>query len=149
MRPVKQAYRILNYVLSLEILIQAAVIAWWAFGVTSYADDHGSISHDRLEDGSFGGGAGLSIHAVNGFMIIPLIALALLVVAFLAKIPGGVRLAAITFVLVVIQAYVLPALSEKAPGVGALHGAVALAILALTIAAPRRAGQVDAAPAAA
>jgi len=135
----KQAYRILYYVLSLEVLIQAAMIAWWGFGVTTYADDHGSISHGKLEDGGFGGSAGLSIHAVNGFMIIPVIALALLVVAFLAKVPGGVRLAAITFGLVVVQAYVLPALSEEAPAVGMLHGAVALAILGISIAAPRMA----------
>jgi hypothetical protein len=147
---VKQAYRILNYVLSLEILIQAAVIAWWAFGVTKYADDHGSISHHKLEDGGFGGSAGFTIHSVNGFMIIPLIALVLLVVAFLAKIPGGVQLAAITFALVVVQAFALPALSEKVPGLGTLHGAVALAILALTIIAPRKAREASAAtPAAA
>jgi len=145
---VKQAYRILYYVLSLEILIQAAMIAWWGFGVSAYADDHGSISSNKLEDGGFGGSAGLTVHAVNGFMIIPVIALALLVVAFLAKVPGGLRLATITFVLVVVQAYVLPALSEEAPAVGMLHGAVALAILGLTIAAPRRARDADVAPAA-
>jgi hypothetical protein len=143
---VKQAYRILYYLLSLEVLIQAAVIAWWAFGVTKYADDHGSISHHQLEDGGFGGSAGLSIHAVNGFMIIPLIALVLLVVSFLAKVPGGVRLASITFVLVLVQAYLLPALSEKSPVVGTLHGAVALAILGLSIAAPRMAREADAVP---
>jgi hypothetical protein len=145
---VKQAYRILNYVLSLEVLVQAAVIAWWAFGVTKYAEDHGSITHHQLEDGGFGGSAGLTIHSVNGFMIIPLIALALLVVSILAKVPGGVRLATITFVLVLVQAYLLPVLSEKSPLVGTLHGAVALAILGLTIAAPRMARDVDAAPAA-
>jgi hypothetical protein len=138
---VKQAYRILNYLLSLEVLIQAAVIAWYAFGIYKYADDNGSISHHQLEDGGFNGHAGAVIHAVNGFMIIPFIALVLLVVSFFAKIPGGVRLAVITFVLVVVQAFVLPELSAKAPAVGMLHGAVALAILALTIISARRAGE--------
>ena len=137
----KQAYRILNYLLSLEVLIQAAVIAWYAFGVYKYADDNGSISHHQLEDGGFDGHAGAVIHAVNGFMIIPFIALVLLVVSFFAKIPGGVRLAVVTFVLVVVQAFVLPELSAKAPAVGMLHGAVALAILALTIISARRAGE--------
>jgi hypothetical protein len=138
---VKQAYRVLNYLLSLEVLIQAAVIAWYAFGVYKYADDNGSISHHQLEDGGFNGHAGAVIHAVNGFMIIPFIALVLLVVSFFAKIPGGVRLAVITFVLVVVQAFVLPELSTKAPAVGMLHGAVALAILALTIISARKAGE--------
>ena len=142
----KPAYRILYYLLSLEVLIQAAVIAWWAFGVTSYADDHGSISHHQLEHGGFGGSAGLSVHAVNGFMVIPFIALVLLVVSFFAKVPGGVRLASITFVLVLAQAYLLPALSEKSPVVGTLHGAVALAILGLSIAAPRMAREAEVVP---
>ena len=135
----KQAYRTLNYLLSLEVLIQAAVIAWYAFGIYKYADDNGSISHDQLANGGFNGHAGAVIHSVNGFMIIPFIALVLLVVSFFAKIPGGVRLAVITFVLVVVQAFVLPALSEKAPAVGMLHGAVALAILGLTIVSARKA----------
>jgi hypothetical protein len=138
---VRQAYRILNYLLSLEVLIQAAVIAWFAFGVSKYADDHGSISHDKLEDGGFNGSAGLAIHAVNGFMIVPLIALALLVVSFFARIPGGVRLAVITFAMVVVQAFVLPALSESAPAVGMLHGALALGILAVSIVGARMAGE--------
>jgi hypothetical protein len=140
---VRRAYRILNYLMSLEVLIQAAVIAWFAFGVTAYADDHGSISHDKLTDGGFDGSAGAAIHAVNGFMVIPLIALVLLVVSFRARVPGGVRLAVITFVLVVAQSFLLPALSERAPAVGILHGAVALAILALSIVAARKAGEVD------
>ena len=143
----RQAYRILNYLLSLEVLIQAAVIAWYAFGVAKYADDNGSISHHQLEDGGFNGHAGAVIHAANGFMVIPLIALVLLVVSFRAHVPGGVRLAVITFVLVVIQAYVLPALSAKAPAVGVLHGAVALAILALSIVSARKAGEPEAAAA--
>jgi hypothetical protein len=134
---VKSAYRVLNYLLSLEVLIQAAVIAWYAFGIYKYADDNGSISHHQLEDGGFNGHAGAVIHAVNGFMIIPFIALVLLVVSFFAKIPGGVRLAVITFALVVVQAFVLPALSAKAPAVGMLHGAVALAILGISIAGAR------------
>jgi len=140
---VRQAYRILNYLLSLEVVIQAAVIAWFAFGVVKYADDHGSVSHHQLEDGGFNGHAGAVIHAANGFMVIPLIALVLLVVSFRAQVPGGVRLAVITFVLVVVQAYVLPALSQKAPVVGVLHGAVALAILGLSIVAARKAGEPD------
>lgn len=139
----RQAYRILNYLLSLEVLIQAAVIAWYAFGVAKYADDNGSISHHQIEDGGFNGHAGATIHAVNGFMIIPLIALVLLVVSFYARVPGGVRLAVITFVLVVLQAYVLPPLAEKAPAVGVLHGAVALGILALSIVSARKAGEAE------
>lgn len=139
----KQAYRILNYLLALEVVVQAAVIAWGTFGVFSYADDHGSVTHHQLESGGFTGSAGFTIHAVNGFMVVPLLALALLVVAFLAKVPGGVRLAGLLFVLVLLQAYALPALSQKWPVTGALHGANALAILAVTIVAAKRAGSTS------
>lgn len=137
----KQTYRILNYLMSLEVLIQAAVITWFSFGVSKYAEKNGAITHDLLEDGSFGGSAGLTAHAINGYMIIPFIALVLLVVSFFARVRNGVKFAAITLVLVVIQANVLPALAERAPAVGLLHGVVALAILTVTIIAARKAGE--------
>ena len=137
----KQTYRILNYLMSLEVLIQAAVITWFSFGVSKYAEKNGSITRDLLEDGGFGGGAGLTAHAINGYMIIPAIALVLLVISFFARVRNGVKFAAIIFVLVIVQANVLPALAERAPAVGLLHGAVALAILAVSIVAARKAGE--------
>jgi hypothetical protein len=133
---VPKAFRILNYVIAAEVLIQAALIAWAVFGLSKYVDHGGVINKNNWEEGSdvpFTGAYGFTLHAINGMALIPLLGLALLVVAFVAKIPGGLRFAGILFVLILVQAYLLPILSSGIPLVGMLHGAVALAILGMTI----------------
>ena len=147
----QKAFRILNYVIAAEVMVQAAVIAWAMFGLGKYVEDGGSVDKDKLDGDTmlFDGEWGFAIHGINGMALIPLLGLALLVVAYFAKIPGGVRLAAILFVLIVIQAYLLPILSEGAPFVGMLHGANALAILAMAIVGGKKGAEaVAAAPAA-
>jgi hypothetical protein len=132
---VKKAFRILNYVISAEVMIQAAMIAWAVFGESKYIDDGGVVNKDKVEgdDIPFDGVYGFIIHGLNGAILIPLIGLALLIVAFFAKIPGGVRFAAILFVLIIVQAFVLPILAGGAPFLGMLHGINALAILGMSI----------------
>jgi hypothetical protein len=136
---VKKAFRILNYVIAAEVMIQAAAIAWAVFGLTKYIDDGGVVNKDKIEGDTmlFDGEYGFAIHGINGSILIPLIGLALLIVAFFAKIPGGVRFATILFVLIIVQAFVLPILAGGAPFVGLLHGANALAILGMSIAGGR------------
>ena len=135
---VPKAFRILNYVIAAEVLIQAALIAWAVFGLSKYVDHGGTVSKNNFGEGSddipFDGVYGFIIHGINGAALIPLLGLVLLVVAFFAKIPGGVRFAGILFVLILVQAYLLPILSSGIPLVGLLHGANALAILGMTIA---------------
>jgi hypothetical protein len=132
---VKKAFRILNYVISAEVMIQAAMIAWAVFGESKYIDDGGVVNKDKVEgdDIPFDGVYGFIIHGFNGFLVIPLIGLALLIVAFFAHIPGGVRHAAILFGLIIVQAMVLPGIASSAPFVGMLHGINALAILGMSI----------------
>jgi hypothetical protein len=133
---VTKAFRILNYVIAAEVMIQAAMIAWAVFGLAKYVDDGHVINKDKFEsdDIPFDGVIGFAVHGINGAMVIPLIALILLIVAFFAKVPGGVRFAAIMFVLILVQAFVLPILADGAPFVGMLHGINALAILGMSIA---------------
>jgi hypothetical protein len=132
---VKKAFRILNYAISVEVMIQAAMIAWAVFGESKYIDDGGVVNKDKVEsdDIPFDGVYGFAIHGINGSTLIPLLGLVLLIVAFFAKIPGGVRHAAILFGLIIVQAFVLPILAGSAPFVGMLHGINALAILGLSI----------------
>ena len=139
----KKAFRILNYVIAAEVLIQAALIAWAVFGLAKYVDDGNTIDKDKMEgnDVPFDGVYGFIIHGLNGMALIPLLGLALLIVAFLAKVPGWARFAGILFVLILVQAYLLPALSEAVPFLGMLHGANALAILGMTIAGGRMGAQ--------
>jgi hypothetical protein len=132
---VKKAFRILNYVIAAEVLIQAAFIAWAVFGEAKYIDDGGVVNKDLIEGDTtpFDGVWGFAVHGINGTLLIPLIGLILLIVAFFAKINGGVRHGAIMFVLILVQAFVLPILASGAPFVGMLHGANALVILGLAI----------------
>jgi hypothetical protein len=145
---VLKGFRILNYVIAAEVMIQAAVIAWAVFGLSKYIEDGGVINKDKLDGDTllFDGETGFIIHGINGTALIPLLGLALLIVAFLAKVPGWLRFAGILFGLILVQAFVLPLLSEKAPFVGLLHGANALAILAMSIVGGRM-GAAAAAPA--
>jgi len=130
-------------------MIQAAAIAWAVFGLKSWIDDGHQYTKGAAEfdDGGwdFTSERGFWIHSLNGFMIIALIALILLVVSFFAKIPGGVKWASILFVLVIIQGHVLPGLSsEFGSGFGALHGLNAMIILGMAISAGVRVKRVTA-----
>src|SRR3954454_6622051 len=87
-----KAFRFLNYAIAAEVLIQAAMIAWAIFGLSKYIDDGGVINKDKIEGDTmiFDGEWGFAVHGINGSTLIPLLGLALLIVAFFAKIPGGV-----------------------------------------------------------
>jgi hypothetical protein len=147
---VQKAFRILNYIIAAEVLIQAAMIAWAVFGEAKYIDDGGVVNKDLVEGDStpFDSVWGFAVHGINGTFLIPLLGLILLVVAFFAKINGGVRHGVIMFVLIVVQAFVLPILASGAPFVGMLHGANALVILGLAVTGGKKGAEATAAPAA-
>lgn len=139
----KKAYTVLAFLIALEVLIQATAIAWAMFGLKDWIDAGRSYTKDAadFDDGGwdFTAERGFWIHSLNGFMIIALIALIFLIVSFFAKIPGGVKWAAIIFVLVIIQGHLLPGLSaEFGSGFGALHGLNALVLFALAVMAGKR-----------
>jgi hypothetical protein len=147
---VQKAFRILNHIIAAEVLIQAAMIAWAVFGEAKYIDDGGSVDSALIDDDStpFDAVWGFAVHGINGSTLIPLLGLILLIVAFFAKINGGVRHGAIMFVLILVQAFVLPILASGAPFVGMLHGANALVILGLAITGGKKGAEETASPAA-
>jgi hypothetical protein len=148
---VQKAFRVLNHIIAAEVLIQAAMIAWAVFGEAKFIDDGGVVNKDLIEDDSstpFDAVWGFAVHGINGTLLIPLIGLILLIVAFFAKVNGGVRHGVIMFVLIVVQAFVLPILASGAPFVGMLHGANALVILGLAITGGKMGAEEPAAPAA-
>ena len=93
-------------------------IAWGFFGVSNWITDGGVIDKEFLdctEDCESIGTAeaGFAIHMFfNGLVLIPLSSLVLLIVSFFAKVPEGIKLAATIFGLVILQVFVLPALSR-------------------------------------
>lgn len=80
----------------------------------------------------FTGAIGFMIHGMNGMMIIPIIGLALLVVSFFAKVPGGVRNAAIVLALIVLKV-ALGIFGHENAWIGLLHGINALVLFAAAL----------------
>jgi hypothetical protein len=143
----RSTYKFLAYAIAVLVVVQAGAIAWAFFGLTNEIDQNNLVINKAClesEDGCGGGFTaewGFAIHMFfNGFVLIPLLSLILLISSFFAKVPGGAAMAAGVFGLVVLQVIVLPMLSrEVASGFGALHGVNALVLMGLAYMAGRRA----------
>ena len=130
----RNLYRYLAMAIAGGVILQAASIAWGAFGVMNDVDAGTTVEENF----------GLTWHSLSGSMLIPLLALALLIVGIFARrISGALRWASIVFGLVVLQV-ALAAAAFSAPIVGLLHGTNALLILLSCVKAvmvvPRTAG---------
>jgi len=141
-----KAYRFLAIMIAVLVVVQAGAISWAFFGMTDWINDEGGVVNKELLectdcDQEFTAEWGFAIHMFfNGLVLIPLTSLILLIVSFFAKVPKGVLLAAVIFGLVILQVFVLPALSrEVGSGFGALHGVNALVLMGIAIMAGQRA----------
>jgi hypothetical protein len=141
----RSAYRVLAWLVAIEVLVQSAVIAFAVFGESTYIDGGGVVDKALVESGTadFEGVIGYPIHGINGQIVIPLIGLALLIVAFFAKIERGVALAGATFGLIVLQV-LLGMFGHGLPFLGLLHGLNALLIFGAAVAAVRAASAATA-----
>ena len=133
----KTAYRVLAYLIALEVLVQAAAIAFATFGLLSYVSGGGVLDRATQRAHTYDGAVGFVVHSVNGQMVTPAIALILLIVAFFAKIPGGAVWAAVVLVTVVVQV-LLGQFAHAVPTLGWVHGALAIVLFAVAIIAARR-----------
>jgi hypothetical protein len=143
-----KAYRFLALAIAVLVVVQAGAIAWGFFGVSNFINDGGIVDEEFLdctEDCESVGSAdaGFAIHMFFvGLILIPLCSLLLLIVSFFAKVPKGTSLAGAIVVMVILQVFVLPALSrEVGSGFGALHGINALLIMGAAGGAATRAKQ--------
>jgi hypothetical protein len=141
----RTAYRVLAWLVAIEVVVQAAMIAYAMFGESKFVDGNGVIDKALVESGTadFEGVIGFPIHAINGTFLVPLIGLVLLIVAFFAKIERGVALAGATFGLIVLQV-LLGTFGQGLPFLGLLHGLNALLIFGAAVAAARAASAVPA-----
>lgn len=139
----RTTYRVLALLIALGVVVQAAVIAAAWFTVLVSLDD-GTVL-DKNTDRNWAH----VTHSVLGMMVIPLLAILLLIVSFFARIPGGVKWAAITFGVVVLQIAFAFAAFSGAPVIGALHGINAFALAGVASVAMRKARQASTAPPAA
>jgi hypothetical protein len=120
----KQAYRVLAFSVALGVVIQASSIALGWFLTLHEIDDGATI------DKNYDGNIGHTLHGVFGMGLIPLVALALFIVAFFAHVPDGVKWAGFVLLAVVAQV-ILAFISFGVPAVGALHGINALVVMGL------------------
>ena len=136
----RTAYRLIALSIPILVLVQVTVIAGAWFLVLNDLDS-GAV----LEKNSESSWAHIA-HGQVGAVVIPLLALSLLVVSFFAKIPGGVKWAAIVVGAVALQIFLAFA-AFSAPLVGLLHGANAFALATVAELAARKAKSTSTAPA--
>lgn len=135
----KSVYRVFAYLIALEVMVQAAALAYGVFGLSKWVEDGATVNKATMESDStsFTGLGGLMAHGMNGMMIIPALALLFLIVSFFAKVPGGVKWAAFTLLAVVVQV-TLGLTAHSVPQLGFLHGINALVLFGVAVTAGRR-----------
>lgn len=135
----KSAYRILAYLVALEVLVQAAAIAYAVAGLGTWIQSGGVLDKAAMDSETleFTGIGGFMVHGINGQMIMPLIALLLLIVSFFAKVRGGVQLAAMVLGGVAVQV-ALGTFGHGLPLLGLIHGMLAIVIFWAAMVAARR-----------
>lgn len=143
----RATYRVLAYAIAVLVLVQAATIAWAMAGLTHWIAGGGVADKALMEseDAPFGEVLGFMIHGMSGMMVIPVVGLLLLIVSFLARVPGGVVWAALTVGLIVVQA-LLGLMLHGTPSLGFLHGLNALLLFGTAVLAGRRARQTGLLP---
>jgi uncharacterized membrane protein len=140
----RKAYRILADIIAIGVAVQAMVMVFGVAGLFLWINDQGGSVDaavvDWWEDDhpTFQGAIGVPLHQMIGTFVIPLVALALLVVAFFAAVDGGMKWAAIIVVSVIVQ--VAAGISAgDAPWIGLVHGLNAFVLFSAAIVAARAA----------
>jgi len=152
----RKLYTGLAWTVAGAVVVQAAAIAFAFGGMLNLVAEGGVVDKALLEAREAGGVGeiGFWIHGVAGGVLIPLVALALLVVSFFVRVRGARLWATIVFGLVVLQV-VLGFSIVGSPYLGLIHGANALAVVAIAVLAalrvrqPRTAATAETPPAAA
>jgi hypothetical protein len=139
----RKAYRFLADVIVVGVAVQSMAIVWAIAGLFAWIDDGGTLSKSVLDSWDddppdFSGAVGFAIHGTLGMMVIPVIGLALLVVAFFADVPGGVKWAGLVAVSIVIQV-VAGMAGEDVAWLGLVHGLNAFALFVAALFAARAA----------
>ena len=133
-------YRILAYTIAVLVGVQAASHAWASAGIGLFIANGGVVDKSMMEDTGgplpFPEVVGIIVHGINGGMVIPAVALALLVVSFFVRVKGAVRWAVIVLVVVAIQ-ITLGYEGHGLPLLALFHGLNALVLFGCAIVAAR------------
>jgi heme A synthase len=131
----KTVYRVLAIAIAAIVAIQAGAIGYAVFAQLHWIENGGTLDEASFE--SAPGFGAYIFHALNGATVL-LLALALLIISFFAKIPQGVRWAVIVLACTIVQ-IALGTLSRLVSQIGAVHGAVALVLFGVAVMAAMRA----------
>jgi heme A synthase len=131
----KTVYRVLAFAMAAMVAIQAGAIGYAVFAQLHWIENGGTLDEASFE--SAPGFGAYIFHALNGATVL-LLALALLIISFFAKIPQGVRWAVIVLACTIVQ-IALGTLSRLVSQIGAVHGAVALVLFGVAVMAAMRA----------
>ena len=135
----RKTYSVIAWIIAGGVAVQAASIAFAFGGMGRYIQDGGVIDKALVESrqATFTGELGFPIHAIVGGMVIPLAAVALLIIAFFVKVRGARKWAGIVLALVALQITLGYSIVDM-PYLGLVHGANALAVLLTAIYAAMR-----------
>jgi len=140
----RATYRVFGYLIALEVVIQAAAIAYATFGESKFVEGGGTIDKalwdsDEIPFDEF---VGYVVHGFNGITVIPLLAILMLIVSFFAKVEKGVIMALLVVVVVAIQV-LLGVYAHEVPLLGLLHGIIAFVLAGVASAAAARAAKPE------
>lgn len=132
----RAVYRILAFLVAIEVAVQASFIVWGDAGLGLWIEDGGVVDKATFETAFESGERpfpeflGFVLHGMNGMMVIPLLALLLVIASFFAKVPRGVVFALAVFGLVLLQV-TLGLMGHAISALGALHGINALVLFSV------------------
>ena len=135
----RKVYTALAWIIAGGVVVQAAAIAF-AFGGVLNRVSNGDVVDKALLESRTAGGVGESgffIHGIVGGVVLPLLAVALLIVSFFVRAKGAKLWAAITLALIVLQVTLGFSIMDV-PYLGLIHGANALAIVVAAVIAAFR-----------
>jgi heme A synthase len=136
----RTTYRVLAYLIALEVVVQAAALALAFAGLVHWVDGGGVLDSGVVEGDSdpFPEFIGLIVHGINGSIVVPVLALLLVVSSFFARIPRGIPWALAVLGFVVLQV-MLGFSAADVPALGAVHGINALLLFTAALLTARRA----------
>jgi len=120
----RKVYTALAWIIAGGVVVQAAAIAF-AFGGVLNRVSNGDVVDKALLESRTAGGVGESgffIHGIVGGVVLPLLAVALLIVSFFVRARGAKLWAAITLALIALQVTLGFSIMDV-PYLGLIHGA--------------------------
>ena len=147
----RAVYRVLAFIIAVEVALQASFIVWGDAGLGLWIEEEGGVVDKATFETAFESGEapfpeflGFMLHGMNGMMVIPALALITFIVSFFAKVPGGIRNAAAVLALVVLQV-MLGLFGHENAYIGMLHGVNALILFSAAVYTGREAAKASAA----